>query len=73
MRGVSSILSLFRNGLNKFKYVRFYLSADDKRTLNSQFGVLTPNFCHIHTRRRFGSHYITYDVNPLWTHQGLHR
>ena len=42
MRGLLSILSLFRNELNKFnKYksmkVRFYLSYDIKNTLKSNF------------------------------------
>ena len=42
MRGLLSILSLFRNEVNKFnKYksmkVRFYLSYDIKNTLKSNF------------------------------------
>ena len=43
MRGLSSILSLFRNEFNKFtKYrstnVRFYLSQDHQNYLKSHFG-----------------------------------
>ena len=37
MRGLPSILSLFRNELNKFNYVRFYLSDGIKNTLKSRF------------------------------------
>ena len=45
MRGLPSILSLFRNEFNKFYYkstnVRFYLSYDIMITLKSHFVVKT--------------------------------
>ena len=37
MRGLLSILSLFRNEYNKFNNVRFYLSYEIKITLKSNF------------------------------------
>ena len=37
MRGLQSILSLFRNEFNKFNKTRFYLSYDIKNALKSHF------------------------------------
>ena len=37
MRGLPSILSLFRNELNKINNTRLYLSYDIKNTLKSHF------------------------------------
>ena len=52
MRGLPSILSIFRNDLNKFNKtwstnVRFYLSYDIRIILNSYFWRKTLGFCHI--------------------------
>ena len=49
MRGLSSILSHFRNEFNKFNQtgVRFYLSQDIKLLKTRIFGVKTSIFCHL--------------------------
>ena len=57
MRGVSSVLSLFRNGFNKYNIVRFYLSV----LWTFAIDILDAFF---------GSRYITYGVA---FHQSLHR
>ena len=51
IRGLPSILSLFRNEFNKFNKkistnVRFYLSYDIKITLKSHSAVKMLKFCH---------------------------
>ena len=53
MRGLPSILCLFRNEFNEFNNtggstnVRFYLSYDIKIVLKSYFCVKTLEFCHM--------------------------
>ena len=52
MRGLPSILSLFRNEFNKYNNIRarmldsFYLMTL-KQLKNCIFGVKTPRFCHL--------------------------
>ena len=50
MRGLQSILSLFRNEFNKFNKTdtnnRFYLSYDIKITLKSHFLRKKLKYCH---------------------------
>ena len=64
MRGLPSILSLFRNEFNKFnntraQIVRFYLSYDIKITLKSHFcrkNVMILSLC---TQRCYGRHNVS--------------
>ena len=64
MRGLPSILSIFRNKFNKFNKnkstnVRFYLSYDIKITLKSHFcrkNVILLSLC---TQRCYGRHNIS--------------
>ena len=66
MRGLPSILSLFRNEFNKFN-VRFYLSNGIKITLKSHFcrkNVIILSFC---TQRCYGRHNVCRkSVNYKW-------
>ena len=47
MRGLTSILSLFRNEFNKFNNTGAHLSDSIKITLKSYFVVKTLGFCHM--------------------------
>ena len=55
MKGLPSILSLFRNEFNKSLSVRFYLSYDIKITLKSHFFVILLSLC---TLRCYGHHNV---------------
>ena len=64
MRGLPSILSLFRNSFNKFKLykstnVRFYLSYDIKITLKSHFCRKNVMFLSLCTQRCYGHHNVS--------------
>ena len=62
MRGLRSILSLFRNEFNKFNNtrtcmnVRFYLSYEIKITLKSHFGRRNVIKLSLYTQRCYGRH-----------------
>ena len=65
MRGLPSILSLFRNEFNKFiKYkstnVRFYLSYDIKKTLKSHFWRKNVIILSLWTQCCYGRHYASH-------------
>ena len=65
MRGLPSILSLFRNEFNKFNKtrastnVRFYLSYDIKNTVKSHFWRKHIIMLSVCTQRCYGRNYVS--------------
>ena len=61
MRGLLSILSLFRNKFNKFNNTRarIYLSYDIKITLKSHFGRENVIILTLCTQRCYGPHNVS--------------